>query len=274
MSNHGRVRALVLRTAGTNCDQETLLALSLAGAAPSLLHLNALAREPQRLDEVELLVFPGGFSYGDYVAAGRLYAYELRARLAPALGAYVARGGLALGICNGFQILVETGLFEQGIAAPRAARRIALDANASGRFECRWVELQSQRSACAWLEPGERWPAPVAHAEGRFSVRDAQTLAELRARGQIALTYAASEPGRAPDYPANPNGSVEAIAGICDPTGRVLGLMPHPERNLHVHNHPRWTRAEQRAGRHEGEGLTFFRRLVQCAAAPLQPVTP
>jgi len=268
--NTGGARALVLRSAGTNCDGETVRALELAGAATTLLHLNQLARDPAPLFEQQLLVIPGGFSYGDYVAAGRIFGLELRTRLFEPLQRFVAEGGFVLGVCNGFQILVELGLFLPD--AP--TRTIALTDNASNRFECRWVTLRSESCAASHLVPGELLPVPVAHGEGRFTVRDPDVLSELFARGQIALTYVdpsrpgAAGAGAAPvPYPLNPNGSIANIAGICDPTGRVLGLMPHPERNLAPWNHPRWTRL---GPRQEGEGVAFYRRLVEAAAGAVQ----
>ena len=263
-----RTRALVVRTAATNCEGETVRALRLAGADAELVHLNALLREPQRLAEASIFVVPGGFSYGDYVAAGRVFGYELQHGLAGELRAFVDAGGLVLGVCNGFQVLVETGLLErQEPQVSAGVRRIALTGNASGRFECRWVTLQSEDSACPWLVPGELMPVPVAHAEGRFLVRDAATLEDLRERRQIALRYVSVDAeGRVSEaaYPDDPNGSVEQIAGVCDSTGRVLGLMPHPERNLTPWEHPTWTRLGPRS---EGEGLNFYRRMVEAASS-------
>lgn len=250
-----RPKALVLRAAGTNCQHETERALRLAGADASVLYLGRLLEEPQRLDEVEILVLAGGFSYGDDVAAGRVWGLELRHGLAEALQAYVDRGGHALGVCNGFQVLVESGLFDSN--GVDGARDIALTNNESNHYECRWVELEEMDCACPWIVPGATMPTPVAHAEGRFVVKDDATLAKLIERRQIALRYVAE------GYPANPNGSIANIAGICDPTGRVLGLMPHPERNLDPWQHPQWGRLGERS---EGEGLSFYRRLVECAA--------
>lgn len=254
-----RPKALVLRAAGTNCDHETERALRLAGASAEVLHFDRLLADPSRLDAVDIVVFAGGFSYGDDVGAGRVWGLELRHGLARALRAYRDRGGLALGVCNGFQVLVDSGLFdaedEQGV------RDIALTGNRSNHYECRWVELEGLDCACPWIVPGERMPTPVAHAEGRFVVRDPATLERLVANRQVALRYVGE------GYPANPNGSVADIAGICDPTGRVLGLMPHPERNLDPWQRPDWTRLEPRD---EGEGLAFYRRLVATAAG--QPV--
>ncbi len=266
------VRVLVLRTAGTNCDGETVRAFEVAGASVELVHLNELARDPARLAEPHILALPGGFSYGDYIAAGRVFGIELRHRLEDPLLRFVEDGGFVIGICNGFQILLELGLLEGADFVP-TRRRFALTDNASNRFECRWVTLREEDCAAGWLDPGARLPVPVAHAEGRFVVRDPGVLEELVERRQIALSYVRpEEPGsRAPGsgvtaepvpYPWNPNGSVANIAGICDPSGRILGLMPHPERNLVAWNHPQWTRLAPRA---EGEGLSFYRRMVRAA---------
>jgi len=263
-------RALVVRTAGTNCDAETARALELAGARAEVLNGKRLLAEPRRLDELAILVLAGGFSHGDDVAAGRVWGLDLRRGLERELAAFVRRGGLVLGICNGFQALVESGL----LAPPGSAageRAIALYDNTSNHYECRWVTLEGADCACPWIVAGERLPLPVAHAEGRFVARDAGVLARLRANRQIALRYVdpggvdpgGSGAGGGPAaYPHNPNGSLDDVAGLCDPSGRVLGLMPHPERNVSPWQHPLWTRREPRAA---GEGLAFFERLVACA---------
>jgi phosphoribosylformylglycinamidine synthase len=256
-------RTLVLRTAGTNCDGETVRALERAGARVELVHLRRVLAEPARLDDVDLLVFPGGFSYGDDVAAGRIFGLELRHGLLPELCRFVDRGGHVLGVCNGFQILVESGLFErEANASTLPPRGIALHQNTSNRFECRWITLRAERSAVQWLEPGILIPCPSAHGEGQFVARDEGVLRRLEQKGQIVLRYARADGTVASDYPDNPNGSVQAIAGICDPTGRVLGLMPHPERNIEPWHHPHWTRLAAGGARTEGEGLAFYRGLV------------
>jgi phosphoribosylformylglycinamidine synthase len=281
-------RALILRTAGINCEGETVRALELAGARADLIHLKRVLLEPARLDSYGLIVIPGGFSYGDDVAAGRVFGLELRLGLGREIAAFVERGGFVLGVCNGFQVLVEAGLFESSSIPRRAsasarissgnssgapskaphaaappARNLALYDNASNRFECRWVTIEAQDCVSSWLAAGELWPVPIAHGEGRFVVRDEATLQRLKDNRQIAFRYVRSDGSPAVGHPDNPNGSVEAIAGICDPTGRVLGLMPHPERNITPWNHPHWTR---RAPRPEGEGLSFYRRLVEAAS--------
>jgi len=263
---YGQARALVLRAAGTNCEEETQRAFELAGARTDVLHLNALAADPARLADYSIIAIAGGFSYGDYVAAGRIFGIELQRRLLAPFQRFVEDGGLMIGICNGFQVLVELGLLQS--PRPMTERTIALTDNHSNRYECRWVTLRAEASACPWLEAGALLPCPVAHAEGRLLVADERTLDELEAQGQVALTYvdpaAPDRPAREIDlpYPLNPNGSVANIAGICDPSGRILGLMPHPERNLSPWNHPQWTRLGQRT---EGEGLGFYRRMVEVA---------
>jgi len=258
----GAPKALVLRTAGTNCEHETVRALTLAGASTDLLHAHRLLEDPTRLEGYGIAVFPGGFSYGDDVAAGRVWGLETRVRLRDALRAFVGDGGLVLGVCNGFQVLVESGIFQPDKAP--GERDIALTGNASNHYECRWVDVEVGDCACPWLSAGERFPVPVAHAEGRFVVRDPAVLAALEEGRQIALRYVAPEAGAELTYPADPNGSVQHIAGICDTTGRVLGLMPHPERNLDPWNHPNWARREKRE---HGEGLDFYRRMVEAATA-------
>jgi len=253
-------KALIVRTSGTNCEDETQRAFRWAGAETELVHFHHLLEHQDELEGFDMIVFPGGFSYGDDIAAGRVWGLAMRTQLKDALRRHVDRGGLALGVCNGFQVLVESGILEPD--KQPSERTIALTGNQSNHYECRWVELETQACACPWLTAGERMPTPVAHAEGRFVVRDDAALKALEDAGQIALTYVHPTAGEEIAYPFDPNGSVRHIAGICDPTGRVLGLMPHPERNLTPWNHPAWTRLGRRE---EGEGLAFYRRMVEVA---------
>lgn len=255
-------RALVLRTTGTNCEHETAEALRLAGAEADVGRTEPLFAEPARLDDYGILVLAGGFSYGDDLGAGRLWGYQIRRDLGPALRAFRDRGGVVLGVCNGFQVLVETGLFEP--EAEPAERGVALYGNASNHYECRWTVLEGQDCVCPFVVPGERMPTPLAHAEGRFVVRDEATYERLVAGRQIAFRYVHPDGADEVPYPHDPNGSHAHVAGICDPTGRVLGLMPHPERNVRPWQLPTWTRER---GRREGEGLAFYRRLVEFAAS-------
>ncbi|MGQ0613564.1 MAG: phosphoribosylformylglycinamidine synthase I [Planctomycetaceae bacterium] len=239
---------LVLRAAGTNCDRETAHAFLRAGGAPESLHVNALLARPELLLRRRILVLPGGFSYGDDIAAGRVLATELRERVVPVLGRFLEAGGLVLGICNGFQVLVKTGLLPGPAPAGQTA---SLVHNATHRYEDRWVELEAGATRCPLVRAGERFFFPIAHAEGRFVARD-ETLDALERAGQVVLRYR-----------SNPNGSFRSIAGVCDASGRVIGLMPHPERHLEPWHHPFWTRAGLAE---ETDGMRFFRRAVDAAS--------
>ena len=266
------VRALVVRSAGTNCDGETVAAFEDVGVSCGLAHLNAVQRDPGPLKEADILVLAGGFSYGDDIAAGRVFAREIAHRLGDLLHGHIERGGLLLGICNGFQILLELGLL-QDPGLTHELRGIALTDNVRGRFECRWVTLQLHECAAEWVSSEELLETPVAHAEGRFVARDRDVVEELIRNKQVAFTYAdpnvppgSTDPLEELPYPHNPNGSTANIAGITDPSGRIVGLMPHPERNRTAWNHPRWTRGSRGgpgSGRQRGEGLALFRRMVE-----------
>jgi phosphoribosylformylglycinamidine synthase len=248
------VDVLLLRTAGTNCDEETQYAFEKAGARVERVHVNRLRESAAPLEAAQILVLPGGFSYGDDLGAGKVLANELRHFLAEPLARFLARGGLVLGICNGFQTLVKAGLLPGG--APRAT----LAANTSGHFESRWVHLEAVSGKTPFLRAGDRLLLPCAHGEGRFLPDRPETLAALAAAGQVVLRYV-DEHGRPGPYPVNPNGSAGDVAGICDPSGRILGLMPHPERHVEFHHHPRWTREGRRPG-DEGDGMRVFRNAV------------
>ncbi len=221
-------RTLILRTAGTNCDAELAEAFRLAGAEPVTVHLNRLIESPGQLETFDLIGLPGGFSYGDDIAAGRIFANRLRHRLWGPLRAAVARGVPIIGPCNGFQVMVKLGLLPN----PAAGKQVAtLAHNPSGRFVDRWVEvLPVEETRCIWTRGLGPHLLPIAHGEGRFTAPP-EVLDQLEDAGQVALRYA-----------ADVNGSARAIAGVCDPSGLVFGLMPHPERYLHPTNHPHWTR--------------------------------
>jgi phosphoribosylformylglycinamidine synthase len=260
-----RVRVLILHATGTNRDRETARAWEVAGGEPEIVHINQVLRGERRLADYHMLVLPGGFSYGDALGAGRLWAVDLRYRLGEAIQAFIASGRPVLGICNGFQALVKAGWlpgppFTGEGGDPQA---VTLTYNASGRFECRWVWLAANPSSPCVFTRGltERILCPVAHGEGRFVPRDAVTLQELQSRGLIALTYVAPDGGPA-QYPWNPNGSVADIAGICNVQGNVLGLMPHPEDHIFPWQHPRWTRGES-----GGLGLALFTAGIRYAAS-------
>ncbi|HSF33745.1 MAG TPA: phosphoribosylformylglycinamidine synthase I [Candidatus Tectomicrobia bacterium] len=255
----GKPRALVLTGYGINTDYETAHAFSLpsVGGDGVRVHLNDLIAAPQVLRDYQMLVIPGGFSFGDDIASGKVLAVKLRAHLLDALCAFVDRGRLVLGICNGFQVLVKLGLLPN--LAGECQQDVTLTFNDSGRFEDRWVYLTVDPAAnCIFTMGMDRVYLPVRHGEGKFIPRDMSTLATLEARHCIVMRYVDKDGERA-GYPWNPNGSVGNIAGVCDVTGRVFGLMPHPEAYQHFTNHPRWTREPVPA---EGMGVQLFRNAV------------
>lgn len=223
-----RPQALVVRGPGTNRDADAALALDLAGAEPRIVLAAELVEQPSLVRDVQLIVVAGGFSYADALGAGRLLALDLSAHgLGDELRRFVAAGRPVIGICNGFQALVRSGLL------PGDGRHVALGHNAGGRFDCRWVRLAPRSTRCIWTAAlDEDIECPIAHGEGRFTCDD-DTYDALVSGDQIALTYAG----------VNPNGSRAGVAGICDPSGVVLGLMPHPENNVLAHRQPRAGRA-------------------------------
>jgi phosphoribosylformylglycinamidine synthase I len=248
--------ALVLRAPGTNCDGEAVFAFERAGAKVDLIHLNRLRENPGLLRKAQVLVIPGGFSYGDDVAAGRIFAGQLQHFLVDAVREFRNSEKLILGICNGFQILLRAGLLVQ----PDEDGPLAtLARNESGKFEDRWVRLAVTPNKCPFLAGMEEMEAPVAHGEGNFVARKEWILKGLAQAGQIVLRYKGPN-GHPAGYPYNPNGSQDDVAGICDPTGRVLGLMPHPERHVLPTQHPQWTRLGLKP---EGDGLKLFRNAVE-----------
>jgi phosphoribosylformylglycinamidine synthase I len=251
----GKTKAIVLRAAGINCDNETCHALELAGAEASRVHINQLIDQPSMLDDTQILVFPGGFSYGDDVAAGTILANQVVHHLHDTIRTFLDKGKLVLGICNGFQVLVKTGILP-GFETRQS--HVTITYNDSDKFEDRWVHLKPQSDHCVFLEQGRSLYLPIAHGEGKVVPRDNEVLTQLQSGHQIALQYVddRGEPGQ---YPINPNGSVQGIAALTDKTGRVLGLMPHPERYVHPTHHPHWTRG----GGHEVcDGMTLFHNAV------------
>lgn len=260
-------RVLILRSPGTNCNDETAHAFELAGARPTQLHIQALLAAPQQLEDYQIFCLPGGFSYGDDIAAGRILGNQVRLQLAHACRKFCDAGNLVLGICNGFQVLMKTGLLDIDDAQGPLA---TLTRNDCGKYEARWVKLAATPGACVFLSGIDQIELPVAHAEGKFVARNPETLQQLADQGRLVLRYQANdghesgEAGPAP-YPANPNGSQGDVAGICDATGRVFGLMPHPERFVDRTQHPQWTRTgrNQQGASEEGAGLAIFRNAVR-----------
>ena len=251
-------RVLILRAPGTNCDRETAYAFEQAGGRVELVHINQLLENTRLPEQFQILCLPGGFSYGDDIAAGRILANQIDHHLRDVSEEFKQSHKLVLGICNGFQVLIKSGILlpddERGPLA-------TLTWNDTGRYEDRWVQVDVSSDRSVFLQGIESLYVPVAHAEGKFVARDADTLQSLDKQGQLVLRYA----GRKIDgsgqlaFPENPNGSQGNVAGVCDATGRVLGLMPHPERHIDITQHPRWTRGE---GQQPGEGLGLFRNAV------------
>jgi len=253
------VRALVLRAAGVNCDMETRHALELAGAEADRIHVNRLIEDKSLLDRYHILVFPGGFSYGDDVAAGRILANQIVHHLADPIQRFIDDGKLVLGICNGFQVLVKMGVLPGNGAFKQ--EQVTITYNDSGKFEDRWVHLLPQTDRCVFIEPQRQIYLPVAHGEGKVVTADAATLERLKSEGYVAYKYVGPDGEEGP-YPINPNGSVESIAGLTDSTGRVLGLMPHPERFVRRTQHPHWTRLGEDL---DPDGIKIFRNAVRYA---------
>ena len=250
--------ALILRAPGTNCDVETEHAFRRAGALTQRWHINQLLEQVPRLAEFQIFCLPGGFSFGDDIAAGRILAKKLSGVLGDALQRFRDDGKLILGICNGFQVLLRSPLILTENVGDGAIATLCW--NQVGRFEDRWVRLKVSGSRSIFLRDLDQLYLPVAHAEGRLAVRDAQSLTVLRERQHVALRYGHAEGTGDVSYPANPNGSVDSIAALSDESGHVMGMMPHPERYLDRLQHPRWTRGE---GTQPGDGFHLFRNAVE-----------
>ena len=253
-------KAIILRTAGSNCDMESAYAAETAGFEAERVHINRVASGEVKLYNYSFLFIPGGFSYGDDIAAGKIMALELNKRLGDQLLEFEERKKLVLGVCNGFQILIKTGLMPFHTQHPQEMRA-TLNINDSGKYEDRWVYLKSEpATVCVFtrnMKPVIQ--LPVAHAEGKFMVKSGSDIEELESNGQVVLRYT-SRCGDLPVYPEDPNGSFDHIAGVCNREGTIFGLMPHPERFLTKYTHPRWTREDLPE---EGDGAMFFRNAYE-----------
>ncbi len=252
------VKAIVLRAAGINCDRETEDALKLAGAEAERVHINRIIEDKSTLEKCQILVFPGGFSYGDDVAAGKILANQVVHHLYDPVQKFIEAGKLVLGICNGFQALVKAGILP-GNGQSGGQGTVTITYNDSNKFEDRWVYLTPQTEKCVFIESGRQIYLPIAHAEGKVVTKDEAALETLKSEGYVAFKYV-DENGEEGPYPVNPNGSVDSIAGLTDSTGRVLGLMPHPERHVRPTQHPHWTRLKDRT---DGDGMTIFNNAVK-----------
>ncbi|MGQ3684020.1 MAG: phosphoribosylformylglycinamidine synthase I [Candidatus Loosdrechtia sp.] len=250
-------KILILRTAGTNCDYETRYAFEKAGARADVIHINILLAHKKLLRDYQVLTFPGGFTYGDDVSAGKILANQIKYNLEEEIKKFISEKKLILGICNGFQVLTKAGLLP---SMESHSQETTLTYNDSGRFEDRWVYLKvcSHKSPFMNGENITRIYLPVAHGEGKFVTKNEQVLSKITMNQQIIFKYV-NEQGEEAGYPWNPNGSLQNIAGICDSTGQVLGMMPHPERYIEQTQHPHWTRAGLTEN---GGGFFLFKNAV------------
>lgn len=263
--NAKNVNVLILRTAGTNCDQETGFAFARFGAKVDFVHINRLIKDEVSLHDYHIMAIPGGFTYGDDIESGRILANELKVYLAKDIKKFIGDRKLIIGICNGFQILVKAGLLPGQLGLPGENKNdweqtATLTNNDSGKFEDRWTHLQVSGDSAWTRGMNQKVYFPVAHAEGKFIPLNQNVLEALKRNRQIIFRYCGPD-GNEPVYPDNPNGSIDNIAGITDVTGHILGLMPHPERHFLFTHHPSWMRAS-RPGMF-GDGAKIFENGVE-----------
>lgn len=260
------LKAIVMTGYGINCEEETAEAFRVAGAQADIVHINDLIANPSLLKDYRIMAFPGGFSYGDDTGSGKAYANKIRSNLSEEFFSFIAGDNLVIGICNGFQIITSLGIVP-GFGAP-GTQSVALEHNTGNRYECGWVELKTEDSVCVFTRGIDTIRLPFAHGEGNFYA-PAEVMEKLRAGKQIALRYAKAGAPAQGEYPYNPNGAMDDIAGICDATGRVFGLMPHPERYIRFTQGDLWTRERDslvRKGQplpEEGAGIRIFRNAVE-----------
>jgi phosphoribosylformylglycinamidine synthase subunit PurQ / glutaminase len=259
------VPVLIITGYGLNCETESKYAWELAGARPELVHFNDLLERPSRLHDFAALMFIGGFSYGDHMTSGHVFALRTRHRLSGALEQFIKDGKLIMGACNGFQIMVKIGLLP-GLDNDYFSQKLSIMQNDCGVFQNRWVHLRFEgNTKCVFTQGLSSFPLSVRHGEGKVFTLNKKLLQQMEAAGCVPCRYADPTTGEATQkYPLNPNGSLNAIAGICDPSGRIFGLMPHPEAYLYPENHPQWEIQKQRGVLPEqGLGLTLFRNAVE-----------
>lgn len=261
MIERGSPRTLVLKTDGINCDGETVSAFNRAKGLPDLVHVNELRSREKTLSNYQMLAIPGGFSYGDDVRSGKILAVELTSYLGDQINDFINHGGLVLGICNGFQVLVRTGLLPFGTMGEMKA---TLADNDSGKFECRPINLRvEEKNACVFMQDGKNKIVsyPVAHGEGKFFAKE-EDLKRIEDNHQVVFCYVDSSNNPTQQYPENPNGALNAIAGITDSSGRILGLMPHPERAVEETQFVNWRRERIKGNPIKPQGLQIFENMV------------
>lgn len=255
---------MIITGCGVNCEAESDEAWRRAGAAPQMIHLNDLLSQPELLDRFAAIMFIGGFSYGDHMTSGHVFALRVKHHLQSHLQRFIDDGKIMLGICNGFQVMTKIGLLP-GLDGDYFTQTVALMENDCGSFQNFWVEVGfEEESPCIFTRGLDRMPLPVRHGEGKLYTADSGTLERIEDSGCVACRYLDPKTGLpASGYPHNPNGSLNAIAGICDPSGRLFGMMPHPEAYLFAENHPQWTQQRLNGSLPEtGLGVLLFRNAV------------
>ena len=249
-------RVCILRSDGTNCDQELYYAFEKAGSLPEYVHVNELRKKDKKLSDFQIVALPGGFSYGDDIASGKVLAVELMSKLQGDLQTFIDKKGFLLGVCNGFQTLIRTGLLPFGTLGKMQA---TLTHNDSGHFECRWVQIKAEDSKATYLND-LNFPMHVAvnHGEGKIFA-DQKIIDRIEQENLVVFRYVDKNGDATSEYPENPNGSLNAIAGITDASGRILGLMPHPEKFVDTTQYPNFRREKIE----KPHGLMFYERIVK-----------
>ena len=261
-------KVCVLNAPGINCNEETAFAFELAGGQPEQVHISELRSQNRNLDEFQILALPGGFSHGDDIAPGRILGLEQRTQLSDQVNDFVETGNLVIGICNGFQILTESGLLPNGRTGIDAPKTASLIDNKTAGFQCRWGRLVVEKSECVFASPeilGEHIELPSAHGEGQFLRRDEEAYDDLFDSGQVVFRYTDSAGKATEDFPDNPNGSPRGITGICDRSGKILGMMPHPERFVTPNQYVDYHRAKALGKTVTPHGLPLFKAMINYA---------
>ncbi len=263
-----RVRVVVLAGFGLNCEVETEHAFRIAGATVEQVHLTDLLNGSRHLADFHIVAFPGGFAFGDHLGAGFVFANRIRHRMYDRLVAFIEKGGLAIGICNGFQMMTRLGMLP-GLDGDYRTPRATIAPNDHLGYRNAWVRLKmNPESSCVWTQNVDEMDLPSRHGEGKFLVENPELLARMEEAGQVAAHYVDQDGAPTEEWPANPNGSPGGVAGVCDPSGRLFGLMPHPDAFLYPFQHPGWFRGEDR-NTPEGQGIAIFRNGVDYVAAQL-----
>ncbi len=257
-------KVLIITGYGVNCEAESEHAWKLAGAEPKRVHLNDLLDDPGQLDDFAAMMFIGGFSYGDHMTSGHVFALRVKHHMQAQLQKFIDDGKLIVGICNGFQVMTKMGLLP-GLDGDYFEPKVSLMQNDCGTFQNFWCDIRFEAgSPCVFTKGLGTLPLPIRHGEGKIFTLDSELVERMEAQGCVAARYVDEDNRPTQEFPANPNGSLNAIAGLCDPTGRIFGMMPHPEAYLFPENHPNWDR-QKLDGKlpEQGLGLELFRNAVE-----------